>query len=102
MQDDGTLEPGKFYADYPLWTLYDAALAKLGMPSGVPQINPRGMPPLLAVFTDADLAERFITALGRPDVKPLALRNPKAVLDVAEHFQKAGVQHVAIDISAHP
>jgi hypothetical protein len=101
--DEGALEPGKFYADYPLWTLYDEALdKKLGMPGGVPRINPPGKPPLLAIFTDADLARRFIEDLRRPDVQPLALPNPKAVLVIAEHFQKEGVQYVGIDISFHP
>jgi hypothetical protein len=103
VQDEGLLEAGKFYADYPLWTLYDEALAKkLGMPGGVPRINPPGMGPLVAIFTDVDLAKRFIEDLRRPDVTPLALPNPKAVLAVAEHFQKAGVEHVGLDISFHP
>jgi hypothetical protein len=103
MQDEGMLAPGKFYADYPLWTLHDKALEKkLGMPGGVPRIDPPGMEPMLAVFTDADLAERFARALGRPDVVPMALRNPQAALAVAEFFQKEGVKYVGIDISFQP
>lgn len=103
MQDDGTVAPGNFYADYPLWTLYDEALDKrLGMPGGVPKINPPGMKPMLAIFTDPDLAQRFIDDLQRPDTKPLALPTPKAVLMIAEYFQKSGVENVGIDISFHP
>ena len=83
MQDDGTLEPGKFYADYPLWTLYDEALAtKFGMPGGVPRINPPGMEPMLVVFTDQDLARRFVEALRRPDVRPLASQIRKLCLQL--------------------
>ena len=50
MEDDGTLAPGKFYADYPLWTLwqvYDEVMVKkTGLPDGVlpvifPPVKPR-------------------------------------------------------------
>jgi hypothetical protein len=103
MLGDDLPAPEKFYADYPVWTLYDEALAKKhGMPGGVPRINPPGMKPVLAIFTDEDLAKRFIEDLRRPDVKPLALQHPRDLLAVAEHFEKAGVEHVAIDISFHP
>jgi hypothetical protein len=103
VQEDGTLSPERFEADYPLWTLYDSALDKrLGMPGGVPLINPPGMGTLLAVFTDADLAKRFIEDLRRPDVIPLALREPKALLKIVEYFQQRGVANVGIDISFHP
>ena len=102
MEDDGTIAPGKFYADYPLWTLYSEELdKKFGMPGGVPQVNPPEMKPLLAVFTDQELAQRFIDKVGWPGVVPLALPNPEAVLKVAEHFLGKGVEDVGIDISFH-
>jgi hypothetical protein len=100
MADDGTLAPGMFYADYPLWTLYDAALGQ--GKAGIPQINGPNMEPFLAIFTDVDLAKRFIEDLRRPDVEPVALREPKAVLAILEHFQQKGIKHVGLDFSFHP
>ncbi len=102
-EDDGTLAPGKLYADYPLWTLVDETLHNtLGMPGGVPKINFPTKGPVLAIFTDLDLAERFLRETQHGSVKPLALLIPEAVLKIAEYFEKAGVKLVAIDIGVNP
>jgi hypothetical protein len=105
MQDDGTLEPGKFYADYPLWTLHDEALEKkrgIGGKGGIPQINFPKIGAVLAIFTDVDLANRFLEEAGGPVMSPVALRKPEDLLSIAEHFQREGVEYVAIDISVKP
>ncbi len=96
-------EEALFYADYPLWTLYDEALAqRLGMPDGIPILNPPGVGTMLPLFTDVDLAQRFIEDARRPDVTPLAIREPLGLLAIVEHFQRKGIQHVGIDLSLHP
>jgi hypothetical protein len=105
MPDDGTLAPGKFYADYPLWTLHDVTLEKKvgeGGKSGIPQINFPTIGAVLALFTDTDLAKRFLDETHRSGLSILGLKDPEALLKIAEYFQKRGVKHVAIDISTKP
>ena len=101
---DDLVAPSLFYADFPLWTLLDVTLpTKDGVFGQIPRINGReGKERFLVIFTDSDLAAQFALDLGRPDVRPLALRFPKDAITAAEHFKKHGVEHVAIDFSFHP
>jgi hypothetical protein len=89
--------------EFPLYVVVDPNLERqFGMPGGIPRINPPGMKPLLAVFTDEDLAKRFCEDLRRPDVQPHVVRRPEEMLLIAEFFQKSGIDEVARDISFHP
>jgi hypothetical protein len=89
--------------EFPLYVVVDPNLEKqFGMPGGIPRINPPGMKPLLAVFTDEDLAKRFCEDLRRPEVKPRAVQRPEEMLLIAEFFQKSGIDEVARDTSFHP
>jgi hypothetical protein len=99
MEDDGTLVPGMFYADYPFWTLYDTSLVKtLGIEGSVVVLNPPGVGPILAIFFDEDLASRLIEFLGKSELKPLALPDPETVIRVAESTRRKGVNHVGEDM----
>jgi hypothetical protein len=52
------------------------------------------------MFTDVDLAKRFIEDAGWPNVRALEFQTAADLLSVVEHFQNARkVQNVAIDIS---
>jgi hypothetical protein len=100
MPDVGTLAPGKFYADYPLWTILNRDQQIRGIPGSVAVVNPRGQPPMLGVFTDEDLASSFIEKVGW-NAEPLKV-GPSELLAIVEHFMRTGVQYVAVDISSHP
>lgn len=99
MNDEFTTEDD----ESPFFVLVDPKLDRqFGLAGGVPRINPPGMKPLLAIFTDDDLAKRFCEDLRRPDVTPQAISSPKDMLAIAEFFQTSGIQEVARDLSFHP
>ena len=89
--------------EFPLFVIVDKDLEKkLGMPGGVPRLNGPGMKPLLTVFTDEDLAKRLCEDLRSPTLHPRAIQTPQEMLEIAEAFQKAGIEDVSRDISFHP
>jgi hypothetical protein len=100
MSDDGTLAPGKFYAGYPLWVVYDEDKErKSDLPHAVQQVAAPDIGRILPIFTDTDLMGRFLEALNRTGKAPCALRSPEALLKVLEQVQKDGVGYVGIDLS---
>jgi hypothetical protein len=57
------------------------------MPRGVPKITFPDIGPFLPIFSDVDLAVQFIEDSRRPNLRPLALREPKDLIAIAEFFQ---------------
>jgi hypothetical protein len=51
----------------------------------------------VAAFTDEDLVERFLEALGDPEMVPLATRTPEALLELLENLRESGCALVAFD-----
>ena len=56
----------------------------------------------VAAFTDEDLAERFLEALGDPEMIPLATRTPTALLGLLENLKRLGYAMVAFDPIPRP
>jgi hypothetical protein len=51
----------------------------------------------VAAFTDEDLAERFLEALGDPEMIPFATRTPTALLELLQNLKRSGYTLVAFD-----
>jgi hypothetical protein len=51
----------------------------------------------VAAFTDEDVAERFLEALGDPEMIPLATRTPTALLELLQNLKRSGYTLVAFD-----
>jgi hypothetical protein len=51
----------------------------------------------VAAFTDGDLMERFLEALGNPEMVPLVTRTPEKLLELLENLRESGCDLVAFD-----
>jgi hypothetical protein len=51
----------------------------------------------VAAFTDEDLVERFLEALGDPEMISLATRTPTALLELLQNLKRSGFTFVAFD-----
>jgi hypothetical protein len=58
--------------------------------------------PPVAAFTDEDLAERFLQALGDPEMVLLPTRTPDMLIELLEDVQSAGYVRVAFDPCPRP
>ena len=56
----------------------------------------------VAAFTDEDLAERFLEALGDPEMVCFATRTPDALIELLENLQRSGYSLVAFDPMPKP
>ena len=106
MLNEGAPNPGRFRAIYPLWTLCNELLERqrrIGSKGGIVLVSAPNIEAALPIFTDSDLAMRFIEAVGWPNVKLMGLERREELLAVVGHFQRARkIQQVAIDISFDP
>jgi hypothetical protein len=56
-----------------------------------------GGPKAVVAFTDEDLAERFLEALGDPEMVPPATGTPDALIELLENLRRAGYALIAFD-----
>lgn len=90
-----------FVADYPLWIIVDRArYEKAGVPIGISKFVAQELGATLPVFTDDDLADRFLDDWQTPVVKmKLAIETQDLLYSILKELEKAGCQHVGVDIS---
>jgi len=89
--------------EFPLYVVVDPKLeSQFGLEGGIMKIHPPGMDPVMAIFTDEDLARRFCEDLRRPDAIAQPIYRLEDMLRIAEFFRNNGVDNVARDISFHP
>jgi hypothetical protein len=93
--------PDEFHFYFPLWTLADPQLGDT-MPECTRAAMATDLGLCLMIFTDLDLAERFIASMRKSQVRPVVMRHPQELIAVGEHQQRKGATHVGIDISFHP
>jgi hypothetical protein len=98
--------PGRFHVVHPLWTLHNGVLERqqrIGSKRGILLVSAPILQEALPIFTDVDVAARFIEDVGWPNVKPMSFQTPKELLAAVKHFHNARqAQQVAIDISLNP
>lgn len=85
---------------YPIWTLLDTEAFTQQFPQGVVPITRRDAGRAMTammVFGSPELAAKFIEAIQKPKLAPVALQFPQQVIDALDHCQKAGATHVVID-----
>ena len=56
----------------------------------------------VAAFTDEDLMERFLEALGEPEMVQLVTRTPQALLELLENLRESGYALVGFDPVPRP
>jgi hypothetical protein len=103
MAEEEAFDAGTFVADYPIWILCDKGTQPGNAIAGMQKTMWPGKGMSLPVFTDHDLAQRWIEAMHRSaTVEPVALIAPDGAIKVAEYFQNAGVNYVVIDPCFRP
>jgi hypothetical protein len=85
-----------FHFDYPVWTLWDENTSR------ATTVDRRDIGRCLMIFTDLDLAQRFIEVRPKPGVIPMGILHPKELIDFAELCRQTGTTHVSIDFSFSP
>ncbi len=94
--DDGAV-------DYPFWTIKSLDLERQHGPEfAVPQMNCPGGPSVLAIFSDDDMAQRFIDDIRLPNCEPLIIPTAADMLELVDAFRKDGVKHVGYEIWFRP
>lgn len=86
-------EPGKFYIMGSVWFVVDHTKAPIDMPANV------AVTPSLAVacFTDPDLAQRFASDLGQPQMSPVEVATTDVLLGFLRSLIEAGHERIAVD-----
>ena len=89
------VDPGRFVADLPVWLIVSQGFLTGGPLD--PLVTTADVGQVLQVFTDEDLASRYIQEQKMSGVVPLPVRTPAALRQLLEDFEKAGGGHVGID-----
>jgi hypothetical protein len=93
-----------FFATFPVWTVVDAEQFRgtQNIVRSLPVIGSDELGKFFPVFTDDDLAKRFIEDWPLPGKAPLQLITPRALWDVLTELKPLGCGHVGIDVSLRP
>lgn len=93
---DVTMSDG-FVFNLPVWVIVNEPVWRRdGLGAGICVMTHPQFGPLLALFTDRHLAERYIEDRGTPDRAPLEA--PRATLRLLlKHFDDLGAENVAFD-----
>lgn len=94
-------DPNQFIVVNPLW--YVADRKSLDDPDARGVVFAKGVTSggraFVAVFTDRDLAERFVERVRLPDAVPVEIRTPTEFLTILDYLAETGSEHelIAID-----
>jgi hypothetical protein len=96
------IPPDAFLASFPWWVVAtrlqvvgDEGAVRLGPDSGFLVLDAADGSTCLAVFTDEDLAERFVAGSGFPG-RPVGIETPRRFVAVARHVPPV-CTHAAFD-----
>jgi len=94
MSENFELAPD-FHYYFPMHTLWDQATGEAAVATLKQEDRT-----MMMLFTDEDLAEKFIAVRPRAGVLVIAILHPKSLIEFAEVAKaKKGATHVAIDVS---
>jgi hypothetical protein len=98
MSDAGDSAGCEFVFSFPVWTV-----AKQGAPDVPAGGHLPGGVKFIVMFTDEDLADRFITATGREtDGLATSVDDPVTFLGMLDLWHKDGYTHLVLDPSGRP
>jgi hypothetical protein len=86
-----------FRFSLPVWTIVIDSEMHRGLPGAVSVMESPIYGLLLALFTDEDLASRFIEDAGPESRSPLRISDRRQLRALLEAFVLIGVSHVGID-----
>lgn len=97
---DELVDHDVFHASIPLYTVANrSAVDRFGLLRALPAITFAPYGNSLPLFTDTDLAERFLVELNDKSLGVVELRTKKAVRETALFLQRQGVSYAAVDCS---
>ena len=95
-----------FLIQLPAWVIVNKDdHQKRGIPYSIAKTSCPEHGPFVAVFTDAKLGERFLSTLSAGKATKyslLEITTRTGVAVIAEDFEKAGCEYVAVDITHGP
>jgi hypothetical protein len=90
-----------FFCTLPVWTVIDPEEFKqAGVPASIKLLNSPKFGLLLGLFTDEDLALRFIEDVGLTGRTTFKISAKEQLLDTLSSFKVIGVKYVGIDCPA--
>jgi hypothetical protein len=95
--DDELYDPKRFVADFPLWIIVAEGFNPDNEPFAPMVMNTAEMRSILLLFTDEDLANKYIEEHGEHGRLPYPIRDPKALRELLAGFETCGGRHVGID-----
>lgn len=98
---DDLYDSDSFEIEYPIWTLHDPSKAQPGRVWFRRLVEP-DHGDVFPVFTDLDLATRFLELSKLPDCAPLPIKNTAQAIQVGEYWLQRGVRYVGLDLSIIP
>jgi hypothetical protein len=104
--DDLGVDPNVFYSPGPLWVVAVRKTVGLDEKTGEPVANSATAivsgstknRRFIAVFTDEDLAERFVAQQGSLDFIPAKILSAAEYVGLLETWPRTGFTHVAYDL----
>jgi hypothetical protein len=98
---DELFDANRFLISFPVWVIVnEERFQKEGIIRSLVEISTSEHGPILALFTDQDLAKTFATEKAVSDRAYLELRTLKALREIAKDLRSVGVTHVGIDVDA--
>jgi len=87
-----------FFYEMPLWVLVKkTAFANLGFPDGVAKTSTTDYPGVIVVFTDEDLASRYIASTGSDDLGAEIIDDADVFTAMLKTLKGRGARHVGFD-----
>jgi len=103
LDKDELPELDTFVAEFPVWSVVDEAIFRRdGLIPALPKLFTPEDGAIFALFTDDDLAKRFVERLPLPGKVPVKLITPGALRVILTELQCMGCKNVGIDPSTTP
>lgn len=99
---DDLYSASQFVFTLPVWTIAFAnRIADRGVAGSIPRLNADGLPEFMGIFTDEDLANRYIAAAA-PDagLRAVAIESNESFASILEGMLTRGTQYVSTDPDA--
>jgi hypothetical protein len=97
------IDPEAFVFGFPVWTVADGEKhGQRGFPTSIVLLTVLNKGDVMAVFTDVDLARRFIEEMPLPGKVPVELLTEEDLRAILSEFQRIKGDYVVFDVSARP
>jgi hypothetical protein len=92
-----------FIFDFPVWVIVDQGrMQSVGLPEALTLATTHDKGNVFPIFTDQDLAERFLRETAIPGAIQHEIPEPKDLIPIAEAASHAGITNAAFDLGTKP